>query len=307
MCAGDWDAINYQHVPSQAMLIYGKNSRKRQKEGEENQTGAFLRHDKERFTEYREQVKVGEAKINTTGIQPHQLVQTYMGYGDTRLDETVELQWTAMVQKLALTGDLGSSMSIVDVSGSMSGEPMEVAIALGLVASSLSEAPFKNTVITFHEQPSLVRITGDTLKEKVKQLESAPWGGSTDFEASLRLVLDMAIACGVHPSKMVKTLFVFTDMQFNSASSRPEQTIYKNCKALYAKAGYPFPNIVFWNLRASEKNAFPVQVSQYGTAFVSGFSSDLLKVFMSGITFTPIHILTELLKKYEVQVAPTEA
>jgi hypothetical protein len=141
----------------------------------------------------------------------------------------------------------------------------------------------------------------------------------------LDLILTIARTFGVPAENMVKTLFIFTDMQFNQAHHQQtvswnndsddeeavvnltqEDTLYNNAKAKYAAAGYELPKIVFWNLRATEKNAFPVTTSQHGTAFVSGFSSDLLKVFLDGIDFEPLNILTQLLSKYEVVVDPSE-
>jgi hypothetical protein len=307
MCGKRWSEINFEHVPAQAMRIYGRDHVTKHGSKEKEQIpGAFLRHDEERFRQYRGSVKAGQAKINTTGTQPHQLVKSYIEH--TLIDEQIELMWSAMIEKLVQSGSLGSSMSIVDVSRSMYGEPMEVAIALGLMSSSLSQPPFKDNVITFNTTPQLFNVgSSTTLFDKVNRLKVAPWGGSTNFEASLDLILNMAQLANVESANMVKTLFVFTDMQFNQASSgTSEDTIYQVCRAKFAKAGYKLPNIVFWNLRAGKTKAFPVQVSQYGTAMVSGFSSDLLKVFMSDVEFTPLNILSELLKKYQVSVHPTE-
>jgi hypothetical protein len=345
MCSGKWTEINFEHTPAQAMRIYGRDSvAKYGTEPKEMQEGAFMRHCPTEFKEYRQAVKEGKAEIKTTGIQPHQLVGPYVR--DGALDETVELQWTALVEKLRQTGtansSIGSSMAIVDVSGSMNGEPMEVAIALGLIISELAQEPFKNKIITFHETPSIIDIPAGSLHNRVNILKQSPWGGSTNFEASLDLILTMAKLCMVLPENMVKTLFIFTDMQFNmahhqtkhhAASSLPgrpsswliqdvdsddeketkntsalksEDILYNIAKAKYEAAGYQLPKIVFWNLRASEKNAFPVECSSQGIAFVSGFSSDLLKVFLQGIDFEPLNILTQLLSKYEVQIHPNE-
>jgi len=333
MSAERWGEINFEHVPAQAMRIYGRDhvsvyGSNPKATGQ----GTFLRHCPEKFAEYRSAVKEGKATIKTTGIQPHQLVAPYVNRG--QLDETVELQWTALIEKLRAVGSLGSSMAIIDVSSSMHGQPMEVAIALGLVVASLAAEPFKNKAITFHETPSIFTIPEGTLYDKVQATKGARWGGSTNFEASLDLVLTTAQLYGVLPENMVKTLFVFTDMQFDTAHRQqtsqkkpryshllvasddesdgeetplsPEDILYNVCRKKYEAAGYQLPKIVFWNLRASEKDAFPVTVSNNGTAFVSGFSSDLLKVFLEGIDFEPLNILTQLLSKYEVQVHPDE-
>lgn len=40
--------------------------------------------------------------------------------------ETMELQWKSYVSNLKASGTLSSALAVCDVSGSMSGEPMEV-------------------------------------------------------------------------------------------------------------------------------------------------------------------------------------
>ena len=64
------------------------------------------------------------------------------------------------------------------------------------------------------------------------------------------------------------------------------------------------PQIIFWNLRATEKS-FPVTKSQAGTALVSGFSAQLMKVFMEAQDFDPVMILNMTLDKYDITEVPT--
>lgn len=54
-------------------------------------------------------------------------------------------------------------------------------------------------------------------------------------------------------------------------------------QAQYEAAGYKLPQVVFWNLRASDtpgQKSTPVQFNEKGVALVSGFSGQLLKLFM---------------------------
>ena len=54
-------------------------------------------------------------------------------------------------------------------------------------------------------------------------------------------------------------------------------------QAEYAAAGYKLPQIVFWNLAASQiggQKSTPVQFNEAGVALVSGCSGQLLKLFM---------------------------
>jgi len=50
----------------------------------------------------------------------------------------------------------------------------------------------------------------------------------------------------------------------------------------YARAGYDVPELVYWNLSRHLGASKPITAGQAGTALLSGFSSNLLKVFMGG-------------------------
>ena len=99
---------------------------------------------------------------------------------------------------------------------------------------------------------------------------------------------------------MPKKLFVFTDMQFNEASDGSEEleTIYKNIVRKYKKSGYTAPKFVFWNLNSDNQGTFPVNCDTEGTAMVSGFSEQLLKIFMNYDEFKPEFIVNEILNPY---------
>src|SRR5216110_415070 len=82
---------------------------------------------------------------------------------------------------------------------------------------------------------------------------------------------------------MIKTIFVFSDMQFDEACSGGSselETDYQKIQRKFKTAGYEVPKIVFWNLRESDSSGTPVLFDTVGTAMVSGFSGQLLKLFM---------------------------
>merc|ERR1712178_293032 len=49
--------------------------------------------------------------------------------------------------------NLGKLVPLVDVSGSMIGTPMQVAIALGILVSEVNHPDFRNRFITFESNP----------------------------------------------------------------------------------------------------------------------------------------------------------
>ena len=65
---------------------------------------------------------------------------------------------------------------------------------------------------------------------------------------------------------------------------------------MYAKHNYLLPKIVWWNLRArANATNNPVKKTQYNTAFVSGFSSNILKSVMSCKSMSPLQIMLDTL------------
>ena len=84
---------------------------------------------------------------------------------------------------------------------------------------------------------------------------------------------------------MIKTIFVFSDMQFDAAASQSplKETDYQQIVRKFADRGYEVPKMVFWNLSprgGGRGGDVPVLYDTIGTAMVSGWSGQLLKLFM---------------------------
>ncbi|CAN1294562.1 Uncharacterized protein L728 [Linum perenne] len=178
-------------------------------------------------------------------------------------------------------GKLSNCIAVCDVSGSMSGIPMEVCVALGLLVSELSEEPWKGKVITFSENPEMHLVEGSSLKEKTEFIRRMNWGGSTNFYKVFDKILETAVANNLNEDQLIKRVFVFSDMEFHQASKTKWETDYKAIQRKFGEKGYKkVPEIVFWNLRDSR--ATPVTGTENGVAMVSGFSKNLLTMFMDG-------------------------
>ena len=143
-------------------------------------------------------------------LLPHQIISQLLN--DSEGEEVAELQWARMVDDLAKKGKLKNSLAVCDVSGSMSGTPMEVCVALGLLVSELSEEPWKGKVITFSENPELHIVTGSSLREKTQFVREMEWGMNTDFQIVFDRILEVAVENNLTDDQMIKRLFVFSDM-----------------------------------------------------------------------------------------------
>ncbi|KAK1270622.1 hypothetical protein QJS04_geneDACA021616 [Acorus gramineus] len=234
MTANKWGSLPYNRVASVAMKRY---------------KDLFKKHDEERFGKYLESVKKGEAKIAAGALLPHEILAEAHS-------EVAELQWRRMVSDLQEKGKLKNCIAVCDVSGSMSGTPMDVCVALGMLVAELSEEPWKGKVITFSAAPQLHLIEGETLAEKTSFVREMNWGMNTDLQAVFDRILE--------------------------ASARLWETDYMVIRRKFEEKGYGsvVPDIVFWNLRDSRST--PVRSMDKGVALVSGFSKNLLKLFLEG-------------------------
>lgn len=275
MCAKKWDAINYSHVPSRAGMIYAK---------------AFHRHDEARYDAWREALKKpkeerqGE-KINVDVLYPHEIVH--------RINDRsfpVQQAWEALGELFPPVEE--KIICVCDVSGSMSGLPMEVSVSLGIFLSERLTGPFKDMFITFSAKPKLQRLHG-SLADKVSQLETAEWTMNTNLEAVFHLIT--RASAGADPKDVPHTILILSDMQFDEATRSPSDSALEMIDRQYAERGVKRPNVVFWNLRAVSKT-LPVQHDEKGTALVSGFSPSVLKTLVNHPgDFTPMSIMRRTL------------
>jgi uncharacterized protein with von Willebrand factor type A (vWA) domain len=85
-------------------------------------------------------------------------------------------------------------LPLVDVSASMSGVCMEVAIALGIGISEITHEAFRDRVLTLETNPSWFQLRAtDAIVQKVRQLQQAPWGGCADFAKACDLLLQFCV------------------------------------------------------------------------------------------------------------------
>jgi hypothetical protein len=181
------------------------------------------------------------------------------------------------------TGALGKMIAMVDVSGSMSGDPMNAAIALGIRVAEKSM--LGKRIMTFSATPSWVNLTGqDTFVEMVDTVRRADWGMNTNFAAALKMILDAIVSQKLKPEDVEDmVLAIFSDMQMDQADSN-STSLMASIEAQYAEAGQrlwgkPFkaPHILFWNLRST--SGFPSLSTQKNASMMSGFSPALLNLF----------------------------
>ena len=311
--------VNYDRMASRCRLLWGRK--------------VFQKHDQKRYDKYLEKSAVtaltdkkSKDGVKTGVLLPHELVDKVSqltkrseNYKQATLE--INLQWWGLVKStreaIEAGEGIGNCLPMCDVSGSMSGTPMSVAIALSmLLAESLPrDSPLHGKIMTFHSRPSLCTLKNvpdyDMVIDKsnledldgilkslgdfgarVSDVRGYDWGGSTNIEAAFDLLLQIARTFKLSSSSVENMcLVIFSDMEFDEAIGRGTQaTMYEHIQQKFEKFGYQIlPRTVFWNLRASVSQ--PVQSATHDrVALLSGFSSGLLKSFLKGdwTDFTPI-------------------
>lgn len=289
MCAKQWDSIEFDKIPSLASARYQK---------------AFGRNAFEKYSAYIQSLQKGEAKINAGAVYPYDVVKS-LKMGNW---EVANEQWKA--QPNWMEGSNEMLLPLVDVSGSMTCAAgnnknvtcLDVAISLGLYISERNEGAFKDSFITFSDNPKLEVLSG-SLKDRYTQMSRADWGMNTNLEAAFKLILRQATRHSLPQSEMPTKLLILSDMEFDAATrtdsrwhSRDEKvpkwnpTAQQMIEKMYVDAGYKMPQIIYWNIQ-SRNDGVPVSFDQQGTALVSGFSPAIMQSLIKGEISSPIQIM----------------
>jgi len=137
-------------------------------------------------------------------------------------------------------------------------------------------------------------VYGDNLTDRVNSVSSADWGMNTDLYRTFDAILSHAQRVRAAHYDMPNVVLILSDMEFDVGVS-VNKTAMEQARELWARSGYEFPKIVFWNLNARGGNV-PVLFREDGTALVSGFSPAIMKSLLSGENFTPEGIMLQTIE-----------
>ena len=279
--------IQYDVVPAGAMLKY---------------RGAFERCDQERFGDFMEAVKNGEKTINAEPLFPYEILRPFTKLNPDLTAEAIEPAGSKVLEALWSYLPAGSlaenSICMIDTSGSMtcgregSIKPIQIAVSLGLYHAERCKGAFHNHFITFQTRPHLIEIKGNTLKEKIHYIFSAPWSGWTNLEGAFDLLLNTACQSGASQDELPSTLYIISDMEFNGVM-RSDETVFDNAKRKFEACGYKLPAVVMINVNSWQMQT-PAGAHQKGVALMSGASVSAVGQFCSFNT-TPLSQMYKIL------------
>ena len=260
MCANKYSEIDFQRVPGRCMkkntkaFLYQKKGHSGELRGEDKDR--LLARSK--FMEYIEDVMKGNKSIKGKQLYIHEIIAALLSGNCSKEQKLVlEAQWNEHFESLCefLLEEYGDDsvplvLVLADVSGSMSGIPMNAAIAMAIMFGQIMERfnpSFGNRFISFHEKPKWISLKYPTSLEEWSNLHSghhlhncafdetrvgkalnlydraviargSEWGYNTDFVSCYELILKVAIDAGLTPDQLPHKFLVCSDMQFDDAN-----------------------------------------------------------------------------------------
>lgn len=243
LCANQVEQIEYEKVPSLAMLKYFQ---------------AFYRKDTARFEEYLNNVKKGTAKMNTAVNTCYDVYKQF-----EKGNKECDLLFSKLPQV-----NLGSILPIVDHSGSMFDPSDSVGKAMSIGHYVAKNSTYLNNhIITFSSRPKMLEL-GKSYEEDMDILNSYYDCSNTDFGAVMELL-------GRLEKDFPDWLLVLSDMEFDYGSNQSKDETMKLFKEHNANT-----HIIWWNF--NPRNATSPEIDKYGNIYLSGYNPQLLSLLEVG-------------------------
>lgn len=304
--SGNWAAIDHAKTTSITMakqrraflnMKKGNDSTQRSEDEDRVQCAENLRAHLESLKKQGKEVKGKHVSLDK--------FTSMAMYAMNRQEESeiINSQWRDNGNHKNAAG-LGPMVAIVDTSGSMAGDPMNAAIALGCRVAEKSI--LGKRVMTFSAEPRWINLDGcDTFTGMVKTIyDGGRYAGlNTDFYKALDMILTSIEEKRVPPEDVENMILaIFSDMQIDdnlsvmnggqygatdsqkAAARRKWATMFEHIKSKYAEVGMRMygvplspPHILFWNLRNT--SGFPTLSTEAGCSMMSGYDPTILNMF----------------------------
>ena len=227
---------------------------------------------------------------------PHELVVKALNCYTSQDELAItQGQWESIREETLKLGGLGKSLPMCDFSGSMSGLPKLISLALGILVSEINHKSFKDHILTFDSDPNWHSFSGKkTLKEKLDSIDrDLGQGTSTNFFKACMCILEKMKEHRVPVGEEPEDLIVLTDMGFDGTKQYGSDKWSTQLELIRDKfkeasnqvwgagVGWKVPRIVIWNLSAKYAD-FHAKADQEGVVQLSGWSPSMLTALQKG-------------------------
>ena len=261
-------SFEYEKQPSKALYKYRQ---------------AFIRNDGARYSAFLTRASEDPSVMHTGTITPYDVIAPAVAhtYPVREFSEDERKAMDTTWNSLENYAGSDNSLVVVDGSGSMycstNPSPAAVAQSLGIYFAERNKGAFHNHFITFSARPSLVKIKGRDIVEKVRYCMNYNDCSNTDLERTFMLILETAMKNHLKQSDMPDKLYIISDMEFDYCANNAGMTNFENAKAEFARHGYALPKIIFWNVN-SRNIQQPVSMNEQGVVLVSGMSPQIFSM-----------------------------
>lgn len=279
--------IDFKTVPTKAMLKYRH---------------CFKEKYTEEYQKYLENLVNKKTKINTTGLFAYEIISkliNFYGHVINITEEDSKLfdeMWKN--QKDILKDNNSNILVVADTSGSMTYPnklPLANSLGLAIYLAEKNKGIFKDYFITFSDNPKLQKITGNTIAEKVSNIESIV--ASTDIDKVFTLILNALKDNKTNKNECPSHIIIISDMEFDQGVLSDNGTNFSGWQKAFKDAGYNLPTIIFWNVVA-ETNGVPATIYDKNVLMINGFSTNLLDNLFNLENYTPVDAMISTLEKY---------
>ena len=293
-CDGTWSKIDHAKTTSitiskqkQAFLNVKKDGTRRSESADRIQCAENFSARIKKAAAGEVEIKGARVGLNSFTIQAYDLIKRYNKNPSDTIQMEIDLLNSQWRDNSVQTGSLGPMVAMLDFSGSMGGDPLDVAMALGCRIAEKSI--LGKRVMSFSTNPTWHNLDGcDNFVDMIRVLQKGEVGFSTNFHAAFDRILEAIIEKKLTPDQVDGMILgIFSDMQIDNPSVEAPadmESFYQSMETKYAEAGVrlwnkPFkpPHILFWNLRST--TGFPCMSSQNNVSMMSGFSPALLNFF----------------------------
>lgn len=274
-------SFDYTKQPSQALFRYSR---------------AFERSDEDRYLEFINN-SFKNKTLNTSTLFPYQIVSKIRFSDELSTNEKniLDATWINIDRN-----EIDSKTIVVlDGSGSMYNNnnqaPIDIATSLAILFSEQLQGPYKNTFITFSENPRLVELKSKTIYDKVFEAMSYNEVANTNIAKVYDLILNTAVKNKLTNEDLPERIVIISDMEFDLCARG--MSSFEAYKEKFEIAGYKLPEIVFWNVEA-RKIHLPVRQNENNVKLVSGASKNIIKMVTHNKSVNPYDFMISILNKY---------
>lgn len=276
MSANEWEAINFEAVPSIAMKRYST---------------AFGKHCPNAFTQYKRELTTGEAKVNAQTLYPYDITYQFM-YGGNADRDILEAQWKALPNYFKEGRNV---VCCADVSGSMVGMPMAASVGLAMYAATFNQGPYHGYYLTFTDKPYFYKIDeNESLETNIRKVMRNV-GYNTEMDKMFEAIYEMAVRENDAPDALV----IVSDMEIDRfMRANACDDIITKWVNKFRNAGLECPKMILWNAE-SRQNTYLARSNNPYVAFVSGCSASTFGNLTELISMSAYEAMVAILNQYE--------